>query len=120
MSVNISEICELLKESNGKIYVSCSGEGDYPNISVREVFLLEDNTFGYLDEDGTRTVELMKNRPNVTLNIENDRFHGYKVKAKATFSKEFGIGIKSRYNDKQKDYQNPVAVNIIPEEVFPY
>ena len=73
-----------------------------------------------MDEDGTRTVELMKNRPNITLHIENDRFHGYKVKAKAKFSKEFVSSIKTKYSDRQKDYQNPVAVNIIPEEVFPY
>jgi uncharacterized pyridoxamine 5'-phosphate oxidase family protein len=119
-TIDMSEISKLLKVSNGKLYISCSGEEDYPNVSVREVALLEDDTFGYYDEDGTRTVELMKNRPNITLFVENDRFHGIKVKAKALFSKELEIGIKSKYNNGNKKFNNPVAVIIVPEEVFPY
>jgi hypothetical protein len=119
-SNDFSQIYDLLEKCNGKLYVSCSGEEDYPNVSVREVFLLEDNTFGYYDEDGMRTVELMKNRPNVTLQIENEKFHGFKAKGKASFKKEFEIGIKKRFSEERKTFKNPIAVVTNPQEVFPY
>ena len=120
MSVKIEDVYEVLKKTSGKMYVSCSGEGDYPNISVREVLVLENDTFGYYDEDGTRTVELMRNRPHITLMVESEPFHGFKVKGKAKFGKTLDAGVKLSFSDRQKTFNNPVAVVIEPEEIFPY
>lgn len=108
-----TELKEKLEASQNKVYISCVGEEGFPNVTVRKVDIHEDLTMEYMDNGNSRTVQLMKNSPQVIVNVLDpaDPFHGYKIKGKAEFQ---DVGPVNEKNEL------PTKVTITLKEGFPY
>jgi len=113
--LSTKEVQDALQQSNQKVYISCVGEGGFPNVSVRKVNVINANELEYTDNEHSRTVQLMMNSPHVLINVLNpeDPFHGHKFKGKATFQPVDANA------DSEESYK-PVKVTIRVTEGFPY
>ncbi len=105
----VAEALALIRKNGGKVYIACMGEGGYPNVSVREVVIDDANALAYQDREDSRTVQLMKNSPQVLVSVlhEDQPYHGYKLKGKASF-------------ESNPATEATVLIRIRIEKVFPY
>jgi hypothetical protein len=105
----VPEALALIRNNGGRVYIACMGEGGYPNVSVREVVIDDANALIYRDREDSRTVQLMKNSPQVLVSVlhEDQPYHGYKLKGTAAF-------------ESNPATDGTVLIRVQIEQVFPY